>query len=193
MKPRPLLFTAAPEALGGNGPSATVIDFPAASAASAVAAPAVEAPAAAATPAAAAPEAPAAEAKPPGLLERISASIQSKGALLATGEAYRLRAETAEASLGTATAELTTLRAAHAALLKERGEIATLLDTAVAEKQEVDTAAASQVAALGFEPAALPAASAAPEETKAELLARLEKEPDNNKRYALAARINEMN
>lgn len=173
MKPRPFLFSAAPEALGGNGPAAPV-------ALTLV----PEAPAAESTP-----ETPAAESKPAGLLERISASIQTKGALLATGEAYRLRAETAEASLATATAELTSLRAAHAALITERADIAALLDTAVAEKQEVDTAVAVQIAALAFEPAALPAAGDVPE-TAEQLTAQLAATTDNATRFALAERIN---
>ncbi len=180
------LFSADPEAaLGGTGPgAAAVIPFPAAAAAPAVAAVA-EAPAAAAPPAAAAVE--------PSLLERVKASIQSKGTLLATADAATLRATTAEARADKAETALTAANGELATLRAERADIAAALVTAKAEKQDVDTAAASQVAALGFEPGKLPAAaSEAAEETKDQLVARLEKEPDNDKRFALAAKINAM-
>ena len=176
-----LLRSAEPEALGGNGPS-NVIPLPAATAAT-------EAPPAAATEP---PSGGKSEATPPTLLEQIRGSIQSKGALIADRDAALARAGLAErellstkAALAIATDELQTLRA-------ERAEIAAALVTAAAEKQTVDAAAASQVAALGFDPAALPGANSEAEETKEQLVARLEKEPDNDKRYALAAKINAM-
>lgn len=187
MKPRPLLFTADPAVLGGNGPAGlATLEAPAAEAAPAV-------PAAEATPEPA-PSAPAPVASAePSLLEKVTASIQSKGKLLADRDAATLRATTAEARADKAEAALTLANSELATLRKERSDIQAALVTAQAEKQEQDVAVAGEVAALGFEPAALPAASSAPEETKEQLVARLEKETDNDKRYALAARINAMN
>ncbi len=164
------LRSAEPEALGGGG---------------SVAAPA-ETPAAAAAPAAE-------EAKPPGLLEQVRASLQSKGTLLADRSAALTRAELAEGQLEGAQAELTTLRAENATLKAERDEISALLSTAKAEKQEVDLATAVQVAGLGFDAAALPAAEVAPAETRAGLVAQIEKETDNNKRWELTERLEALN
>jgi len=179
MKPRPRLFTAEPEALGGNGPSLLVLTHDGEQAAFQEVAIA-EAP----------PAAPAAEAKPPSLLEKISASIQSKGTLLATGEAYRLRAETAETENAALHLQLTTLTSQLATLTTERAAIAALLETAQSEKQEVEVAAAATVAALGFDAAALPAAGQAAPETRKDLEAKLATTTDNAERFALAEKIN---
>lgn len=181
MKPRPLLFNADPAVLGGNGP-ATVIDFPAASPAATVAL-------AAAVPAAEAPAAPGlvepVAAAEPTLLEKVTASIQSKGKLLADRDAATLRADRAESELATLRADLAAANSELATLRKERTDIQAALVTAQAEKQEVDTAAASQIAALGFDAASLPAASVGNEETKEDLAARIEKETDPAKNWAL--------
>lgn len=189
MKPRPLLFTAEPEALGGNGPSNIL---PISAAAAPEAAPAAETPAAA--PAAAAEAKPPlgghSEAKPPSLLEKISASIQTKGALLASAEAYRLRAETAEAELATLRTDKGALATQLATLTTERDEIVNLLEAAHAEKQEVEFTAAATVASLGFDAAALPAAGESAPETRAALEAQLAAATDNATRFALAEKIN---
>lgn len=180
-----LLRSAEPEALGGNGPAApaaNIIPLPE---------PALPSAALAAEPA---PAAPAAEATAePTFLQSVLGTVQTKGKLVSERDAAIARATTAEASLTAAHAELATLRAENAAFKQERETIQAALIAAQAANQEVEVAAASQVAALGFEPAALPAATSAPEETKDQLIARLEKETDNNKRHALAARINAMN
>jgi len=176
MKPRPLLFNAEPEALGGGAaPASNIIALSAA--------PVAEAPAAAE------PAVPVAAVEP-SLLEKVKASIQSKGTLLATADAATLRAETAEAEVLTLRSQLSTLHSQLSTLQTERAGIEAALVTAKAENQAVDTAAASQVAALGFEAAALPAANSAPEPTKAELEAKLAEATDNNTRFDLAAQLN---
>jgi len=169
MKPRPFLRSAEPADLGGNGPSAVVL-------------PVEEAPAAAV-----AEETPAAAVEPT-FLQRASAAFASKSAILAERDTFRTRAETAEAESLTLRAQVLDLGTQLAAVLAEREEISALLDTATAENQAVEAAAASQVAALGFEPAALPSASAAPEETRATLVAQIEKETDPKKLWALTER-----
>jgi len=141
------------------------------------------------TPAAAAVE----QETKPGLLERISASLQTKTALLAEVATFRSRAEAAEEALATATVDLTAARERLAALEAERAQITAQLATVEAESATAELAAAKIVATIGFPAAELPAAESEPPETKEQLVAKLETEPDNNKRYALAAKINAMN
>ena len=177
MKPRPLIYTSEPEALGGNGPFAAVIPFPAAAAA----APAEDAPATAA---------PAAESEAPGFLQSVLGAVQSKGKLVADCAAATLRADAAEAELQTLRSQLTALNSQLSTLQTERQQIEAAMLTAQAEKQDLDTAAASQVAALGFDAAALPAASTdTPVDTRASLAAQIEKETDPKKLWALTEKF----
>lgn len=144
----------------------------------------------------AAPEAPAAAVEQetkPGLLERISASLQTKTGLLAEVATFRSRAETAEAALEEATADLTAARTRLAALETERTAIEKQLDSIKAESTAAEVTAAKIVATIGFKAEDLPAAESEPPATKEQLLAQLSTEPDNTKRYQLAEQINAMN
>ena len=134
----------------------------------------------------------AAEAKP-GFLDNVFAALQSKTVLLGEVSTFRTRAETAEADLATATADLTAARDELAALKAERAAIAARLASVEQETASAEEAAAKIVATIGFKAEELPAAEAEPPATKEQLVAQLETEKDNNKRYALAAQINSMN
>ena len=125
----------------------------------------------------------------PGLLESIRANLQTKAALLSERDTYLARATAAEAQVADLTARLDAAESELQTLRSEREEIANTLETVQAEVTTVETAAAQQVASMGFDAAALPAAETEPE-TKETLLARLAAETDNNKRFALAEKIN---
>jgi chromosome segregation ATPase len=168
MKQR-ILFSADPEALGGNGPALTVVEAPEASAPV---------------------ETPVAETGKPGFLESIRASLQSKGTLVAELDTLRAQFTALKDSHGQLLAEHRDLLDKHTALQSERAEIEKLLTEVKGEVTDVQTAAAVAVAAIGFDPSALPAASTSDPETKESLLAELAKETDSKKAYVLAAKIN---
>jgi redox-regulated HSP33 family molecular chaperone len=158
------LFSSDAEALGGNGP-AVVTQSPVATA-----------------------EAPAA----PGFLQKAAAALSSKATLISERDSATLRSETAEALVATQSAELTVLRADLATFQAERVELEALIDSAAKEKQTVDAAAASQIAALGFSAQKLPAASADAAEDVPTLLAQMNSTTDEKEKYRLAAKINEL-
>lgn len=148
------------------------------------------------SPAALTPETPAAAVEQetkPGLLERISASLQTKTGLLAEVATFRTRAETAEASLAEATADLTAARDELTTLRTERAAIAAQLATVEKETATAEVTAAKIVASIGVSTETLPEAAAELPPTKEQLVSRMEAEPDNRKRWELAKQINEMN
>ncbi len=176
------LRDAEPAALGGNGPS-NVIPLAAA------------APAAEAEPAAPTAAAPAA-VETPGFLASVLGSVQAKGKLVAERDAATQRAATAEAENATLRTQLTAANGELATLKQERATIQAALVTAQTEKQDLDIAAASQVAALGFDAAALPAAESAPPETIASLEAQIataKAAGDHAKVWSLAEKMEAIN
>lgn len=180
-----LLFSATPDALGGNGADA--------SGETAAAAPlaVVTAEAAAGDDAPAAPAAAvAAEAETkPGYLDVIRASLQSKASLVSDRDACFARATAAEAqvasqqvTINTLTAELTTLRA-------EKAQIEQMVGSLENEKATVELTAAREVAAMGFDAAKLPAPESGDGNSMEALEAQLEKETDPQQIVLLARKI----
>lgn len=182
-----LLFSATPDALGGNGAAAS--GETAAAPLAVVTAEAAAGDDAPAAPAAAV----AAEAETkPGYLETIRASLQSKASLLGERDTYFARATAAEAqvasqqvTINTLTAELTTLRA-------EKAQIEQMVGSLESEKATVELTAAREVAAMGFDAAKLPAADSTVPETKESLEAAIATEKNGKKRHEMALRLLEM-
>lgn len=183
-----LLFSATPDALGGNGAAAT--GETAAAAPLAV----VTAEAAAGEDAPAAPAAAvAAEAETkPGYLEAIRASLQSKASLVSERDTYFARATAAEASLKDAQATIATLTTERDALRAEKAEIVKMVGSLESDKATVELAAAREVAAMGFDAAKLPAADSTVPETKESLEAAIATEKNAKKRHEMALRLLEM-
>ena len=177
MKDR-ILFHADPEALGGNGAAAAeTVAEPAAAASDGI------------EPAAAAAEE---TQQAGGFLQNVLAAVSSKASLIAEREELSSRLSAAEQAVGTLTAELNEAREKVEALTQERAAIEQALNAARDQAAGEDEKAAVIVASLGYQGTEdLPAAAAEPE-TKEALLARLEAETDNDKRWELAQRINAM-
>lgn len=156
------LFSADPEILGGDGPSNVV-------------------PLAAATA-----EPPAA----PNFLQKAAAVLSSKATLLSERDAITLRCELAEAKVANQESQLAALQADLTTLQAERVELEALMDSAAKERQSVEVAATSQIAALGFAVENLPAAIVAAMEDVPTLIARMDATTDEKEKYRLAAKIN---
>lgn len=182
-----LLFSATPDALGGNGAAAT--GETAAAPLAVVTAEAAAGEDAPAAPAAAV----AAEAETkPGYLDVIRASLQSKASLLGERDTYLARATAAESSLKDAQATITTLTGELTTLRAEKAEIEKMVGSLQSEKATVELAAAREVAAMGFDAAKLPAADSTVPETKESLEAAIATEKNAKKRHEMALRLLEM-
>jgi chromosome segregation ATPase len=181
------LFSATPDALGGNGAAATGETATAAAPLAVVTAEAAAGDDAPAAPAVAAE----AETKP-GYLETIRASLQSKASLLSERDTFLTRATAAEAELKDAKASITTLTAERDTLRAEKAEIEKMVSELSTEKASVELAAAREVAAMGFDAAKLPAADSTVPETKESLEAAITTEKNAKKRHEMALRLLEM-
>lgn len=142
------------------------------------------------------PAAPAAEAAPataetpaPTFLQTVLAGLKDKGALAAENTSLLQRAEKADAEILTLQGQIVTLQSELNTLRGERQQIEGALKEAQTAKTTVEAAAAAEVATIGFPAAQLPE-SAKAGETREELEAQLAAETDNNRRYALAEKIN---
>ena len=176
-----ILFTAATELASGGGASVSTETAPEAAAA------AEAAPEPAPAPAAAEPV----SVTEPTFLEKVSAGLKDKAALVNENIALKARAEKAESDNLALISRLDGLLAEITDLREERAKIAAALTTAETAAVTVEEAAAAQVAAIGFEAAALPD-GVKPGETKEELQAELDRTTDDKRRYELAARIWEL-
>ncbi len=179
-----LLFSATPDALGGNGAAAS--GETAAAPLAVVTAESAAGENAPAEPAAAAE----AETKP-GYLETIRASLQSKASLVSERDTYFARATAAEASLKDAQATITTLTAELTTLRAEKAEIEKMVGSLESEKATVELAAAREVAAMGFDAAKLPAPESGDGNSMEALEAQLEKETDPQQIVILARKIDD--
>lgn len=155
--------------------------------------PAAEAPAPAAeTPAVQAAVPTAAAEEKPGFLQTVLASVQDKGKLAHDLQSVRVQLVNTESQLTLANTELQKLRTENQSLLLERTQIQTALQSAQADKQTVEIAAADVVASLGFTPAtaaALPAA-AEPQTSPIEALEKqYAAETDPVKKFEIAQSI----
>jgi chromosome segregation ATPase len=177
------LFSATPDALGGNGAAASGETANAAPLA------VVTAEAAAGDDAPAAPAAAAEAETKPGYLETIRASLQSKASLLSERDTFLARATAAEAQLKDAKDTITTLTAERDTLRSEKAEIEKMVSELSTEKATVELAAAREVAAMGFDAAKLPAPESGDGNSMEALEAQLEKETDPQQIVILARKI----
>jgi hypothetical protein len=122
--------------------------------------PAVAATPAVDAPAIAAPAAPAVPVATGGLVDRILASVKSKGDMQAEVTQFRTRAETAESELARVQGELATANSELTKLRLEQKQIQDALTAAENDKKTVAAAAADIVAQTGIPAAELPAQSA---------------------------------
>jgi hypothetical protein len=132
--------------------------------------------------------APAAPVAKLSILERAHAAVANKQDLLAGARAAEERAAGAEVALAATAAELAELRARLDVLETERAELDTVLSATRAEVSTVEGAAATQVAALGFEAAALPHAEAKAESLE-EALAELAACTDPQAKAVMARKV----
>lgn len=168
---------------GSAAPAATIVPFPAAAAVA-------EAPVAAAPP-----EAAAAPAREPTLLEKVSAAVRDKSVILAENSGLKQEILTYKGQITERDATIATLTARVQELETENGLLQadfTSIDAALkaTEKQitTIDASAARQIAGMGFEAAALPAAEKQGESIEA-METRLGQETDPQKIVALARQI----
>jgi chromosome segregation ATPase len=164
-------------------------------AAPAAAAPAAETPAAA-PPAPAAATATAAAQREPTMLEKVQAALRDKGVILAENNGFKaeiaaLKGDLAErdVSMATLQARVVTLEAENTQLQADFLSIDAALKSTEARVVAVDTAAARQIAGMGFEASVLPAAETAAETVEG-LVAKMTATTDPQEKYKLAARIN---
>lgn len=149
------------------------------------------------TPAAVVPE-PAAATPPrePTMLEKVQAAVRDKGVILAENNNFRteiaaLKDSVAEREAGLATlqARVGTLEAENRLLQADFQSIDAALKSSEAKAVSIDTAAARQIAGMGFEASVLPTPDSGPQETFASLKAKIESEPDDRKRWKLAEQL----
>lgn len=128
----------------------------------------------------------------PTLLERASAAVKSKGALLAENNDLRAKIHAAKDAADFATTELQRLTAENAQLAADLQARVDELAAIEAALKSTEEAAADIVATTVGIPAESLPESAKPGETVEELQAQLAAEKDNDRRYEIASRIARM-
>jgi hypothetical protein len=177
------LFSEVQETGSGTAGAAAIIPFPAATAAP-------EEPVAAAPP-----EAAAAPAREPTLLEKVSAAIRDKSTIIAENTQLKQDIATHQGLVTAHAGTIATLTARVQALETENGLLQAdfnSIDAALKATEQkittIDASAARQIAGMGFEAAALPAAEKQGESIEA-METRLGQETDPQKMVALARQI----